>query len=137
VADHVCNPPPHHILRAPTAHPPPPSPPPPPPQAFPVVFNHLSASKMMGTLQVAKVAREILDARGDHLRFAVQVGRVAMWHAHSPCCHVARWVTMSRAQPLTMSRAHPLTMSRVAHPLIMSRAAHSLSMSVAHPVTMP
>lgn len=42
-------------------------------KAFPVVFNHMSASKMMATLQSAKVAREILDARGDHLRFAVQV----------------------------------------------------------------
>ena len=42
-------------------------------QGFPIVFNHMSPSKMMTSLKAAKIAREIMEARGDHVRMAVMV----------------------------------------------------------------
>jgi hypothetical protein len=40
-------------------------------QGFPIVFNHLSPSKMMAALKAAKVAKDIMESRGDNIRMGV------------------------------------------------------------------
>ena len=42
-------------------------------QGFPIVFNHMSPSRIMIALKAAKVAKDIMEARGDHLCFGLMV----------------------------------------------------------------